>query len=74
MPRRRDSETGRYQQRYTADEIVNELRDTRLATVEVADRLGCHRSTAFEKLRELEAEGLVRSKQVGNTLIWESVD
>jgi predicted ArsR family transcriptional regulator len=69
--RERDEETGEYQREYTDGEIRELLRETRLSTREVADALGCHRTTAHERLTELEDEGRIKSKSVGNTLLWE---
>lgn len=71
MPRRRDNETGQYEVVYSDEDVLNLLRDTRLSTSEVADELGCHRTTAHDRLVELEDEGKVISSAVGNTLMWE---
>lgn len=71
MARNRDDETGKYEQVYTDEKIRSVLAGTRLATGEVADRLGCHRTTAHERLKELEQEGLVVSSEAGRTYIWE---
>lgn len=73
MPRERDAESGRFEQVYSDEEILSLLRGTRLATSEVADALDCHRTTAHEKLRELERNGSIEAHSAGNTLIWESV-
>lgn len=70
-PRRRDEDSGQYTEVYAESDIVDALSDTRLSTTEVAEALGCHRTTAHERLRELEAEGVVTAKEVGNTLLWE---
>lgn len=70
MPRRRDAESGQYSEVYSHQEVIDVLEDDRLGTSEVADELGCHRTTAHELLTEMESEGLVESKRVGNTLIW----
>lgn len=74
MPRQRDSETGRYKEVYTDEKLLDLLEGTRLGTSEVAEQLGCHRTTAHDKLIHLEQEGLVESKKVGNSLIWELVN
>jgi len=74
MPRRRDSETGRYEEVYADEEILDLLEGTRLGTSEVADHLNCHRTTAHDKLTQLEQKGLVSSTSVGNTLVWELAD
>lgn len=50
------------------------LRGTRLGTSEIAEKIGCHRTTAHDKLREMEEKRKVESKQVGNTLMWEAAD
>ncbi|QGA82095.1 putative transcriptional regulator, contains HTH domain [Halomicrobium sp. LC1Hm] len=71
MPRRRNDESGRYQEVYSDEDILSLLEGTRLSTSEVADQLDCHRTTAHDRLTELEDEGKITSKQVGNTLLWE---
>lgn len=71
MPRRRDQETGRYQEVYSDELILDLLRGTRLSTSEVAKELDCHRTTAHDRLVELEEDGKVTSTAAGNTRIWE---
>ena len=70
MPRRRDTDSGQYSKVYSKQEVVNLLNGDRLGTSEVADELGCHRTTAHKLLTEMESEGLVKSKPVGRTFIW----
>ena len=74
VPRKRDEETGLYKKVYSEEDILETLRETRLSTSEVANALGCHRTTAHQLLTELEQDGLVTSTQAGNTLIWEIAD
>ena len=74
MGRKRDPETGKYRRSYTDEDFLNLLEETRLATSEIADRLGCHRTTAHSKLRELEERKVVESTEAGSTLIWEAAD
>lgn len=71
MTRERDEETGLFEEVYNQQEILDTLRGTRLSTSEVANALGCHRTTAHNRLSEMESEGLVSSTEAGNTLIWE---
>lgn len=71
MPEGRDEDTGQFEQVYDEGRICDLLRDTRLSTSEVADKLDCHRTTAHRRLREIEEEGKIQSTQVGNTLLWE---
>jgi DNA-binding transcriptional MerR regulator len=71
MPRDRDQDSGKYTEVYPKSDFIDLLSDTRLSTSEVADHLDCHRTTAFDKLRQYEQEGLLKSTSVGNTLLWE---
>ena len=71
MPRRRNEETGQYEEVYSDEAILELLRDTRLSTSEIANKLGCHRTTAYDRLIEMEEQNKVNSSAVGNTLIWE---
>lgn len=70
VPRRRDTESGKYNEVYSDSEIVELLRSGRLGTSEVADRIGCHRTTAFTRLKDLEKSGVVTRERVGNTYMW----
>jgi DNA-binding Lrp family transcriptional regulator len=70
VPRRRNSDSGQYEEVYGTEDIVDLLRDSRLGTSEVADELGCHRTTAHERLHELKQGGIVTCERVGNTQMW----
>ncbi len=70
-PRRRDEDSGQYTEIYAKSDIIDALAGTRLSTTEVAEALDCHRTTAHDRLRDLETEGILTSKGVGNTLLWE---
>lgn len=72
MPRNRNDESGRYEEVYSTEDILSLLQGTRMATAEVAEELNCHRTTAHDRLREMEDDGIVESSQAGNTLIWEA--
>lgn len=71
MTRERDEDTGLYEEIYSEEDFLRILAETRLSTSEVAEQLDCHRTTAHEKLREMEEKGQIISTQAGNTLIWE---
>jgi len=59
-------------QKYTSDDILRLLDDEgRLGTDEIAEKLECHRTTANNRLSDLEKEGYVSSKKVGNSNMWE---
>lgn len=70
MPRRRNSDSGEYEEVYSTEDIIELLRNTRLGTSEVAAELGCHRTTAHDRLHDLKQRGLVTCERVGNTQIW----
>lgn len=74
MPRKRDEDSGLYEEVYTENDFLNVLSETRLSTSEVAEELDCHRTTAYEKLRSMEDDELVVSIRAGNTFIWEIAD
>lgn len=76
MPRDRDQDSGEFTDKYTDDEffdVVNES-DGPTGTGEIAKLVGCTRRHALNQLLALEDEGLLRSKNVGNTLVWMVVD
>lgn len=53
------------------DEVVRAVREYEpAATSEVGDALGIYRQSADYRLQQLEEEGRVRSKVVGNSLVW----
>ena len=74
VPRRRDEDSGRFERIYDEQSVNDVLSGTRLATSEVADALGCHRTTAHALLVQLEDEGMVESSEAGGTCIWEMAD
>jgi predicted transcriptional regulator len=53
------------------DEVLEAVREAEpAATKEIAEALGIVRQSADYRLRQLEEEGSVRSKMVGNSLVW----
>lgn len=74
MARSRDKSTGKFEEVYSDDQILDLLRGTRLGTSEVANRLDCHRTTAHDKLVGLRERDCIESTQVGNTLMWQLSD
>lgn len=71
MPKSRDEETGRFEQAVSDEEILEVINDTRLSTSKVADKIGYHRTTTYDRLTALEEDGLVDATRAGNTYIWE---
>jgi uncharacterized membrane protein len=69
----RDEETGQYTGQYPTEEFINAIdSEGGLAgTGEISERVGCAHDTAYKRLKEMEDAGIVTSKKVGNTLLWE---
>jgi len=69
--RSRDRRTGRYQKEYTDEEIIAVVEDLEIAsTTEIAEELGAHHNQVRRRLKDLDAEGRVVSKEMGNTWVW----
>lgn len=68
----RDENSGKYTTSYTDSEFLDAIRtlDGMAGTSEIAEKVGCTRRTAYTRLQALEAEYRVRSRQVGNSLVW----
>ncbi|GGL64412.1 helix-turn-helix domain-containing protein [Halocalculus aciditolerans] len=70
--RDRDEESGKFTEEYPAQEFLEALVNLGPSgTTDIADYVGCDRRTAYLKLKTLEEEGEVRSRKVGNSLLWE---
>jgi uncharacterized membrane protein len=70
--RKRDEDSGRYQEEYSSEEVVAAIRrhDGQAASSDVAEELGCSRGTAYYKLRAMEEQGYVESRKIGGINIW----
>ena len=74
MERQRTA-TGEFEATFTDEELVDAVRENEPAsTKEVGDAVGCSRQNADYRLRNLEDEGRVKSKMVGNSLVWMVVE
>jgi hypothetical protein len=73
MPKDRDEQTGKYTERYTPGDFLSALESLggSAGTQEVADEVGCAYRTAHAKLTELESDGELTSRKVGNAKLWE---
>ena len=72
----RDSDTGRYTDKFAPDEFTDAIRECggAVGTQEVADSVGAKYDTAYSKLRQLEEEGVVKSRKVANARLWSVAD
>lgn len=71
MPERND-ESGKYTEQYSREEFIEAIRELggTAGTGEIAHEVGCVHDTAYKKLRAMEDDGEVTSRNVGNTLLW----
>jgi len=67
-------EGGKFQDKYEDDDVVQALAEAYpepLTNQEVADRVGCAKATAHNRLHELEEKGVVFTKQPGaRSRVW----
>jgi len=68
----RDDKTGLYTSRYSTEDFIDAINDGggMAGTGDIADQVGCAHDTAYKRLQIMEEDGLVSSKNVGNTLLW----
>ncbi|MFA9518467.1 helix-turn-helix domain-containing protein [Halopenitus sp. H-Gu1] len=70
--RDRDEESGKFTEEYPPQEFLEALAELGPSgTTDISEYVDCDRRTAYLKLKSLEEEGEVRSKKVGNSLLWE---
>lgn len=74
MPGRKDDvrEDGRWVEKYTDDEFLDAIRALGGAggTAEVAEETGAPQRTAYHRLKTLEEEGQVGSRDAGGSKLW----
>ena len=74
MNESRRDERGRFAAKHSEEDVLEAVRNHEPAgTTEVAGELGIKRPSADYRLRQLEEEGKVSSKKIGNSLAW-SID
>jgi len=74
MSESRRDERGRFAAKHSEEDVLTAVRNHEPAgTTEVAEELGIKRPSADYRLRQLEEEGKVSSKKIGNSLAW-SID
>lgn len=73
MGRERNDETGRFEEVFSREDFIDALaaHDGGASTQEVSYAVDCAYRTAIARLHNLEDEGVVNSRRVGNALLWE---
>lgn len=73
--RDRDEESGKFTEEYPLQEFLDALSELGPSgTTDISSYIGCDRRTAYLKLKTLEEEGKIRSRKVGNSLLWERAE
>jgi len=71
----RDGETGQFTPSFSDEEFLDAVSAGDGATTsEVADHVGCKYRTAYKRLGVLEDQGALKSREVGNSFLWEPAD
>jgi Mn-dependent DtxR family transcriptional regulator len=72
----RDDETGQYTGQYSTEDFLKAIDKAggMAGTGEISDQVGCAHDTAYKRLQKIEQKGLVSSRKVGNTLLWEKTE
>ena len=69
-----ERDDGKFSTQYDDDDILHFLIESfpePVVNQEVADAIGCSKSTAFYRLNDLQDDGLIRSKKVGaKAVVW----
>ncbi|DAC85259.1 hypothetical protein [Natrinema versiforme] len=69
----RDDESGRFTPDFSDDDFLEAI-EGGATTSEASDAVGCQYRTAYARLNDLEDEGRVTSRKIGNTLLWEATE
>lgn len=68
---RKREDDGAYSSEYSDEDFLAVVRELQPATTgQVAEEVGCHRSTALRRLRALADRGEIRGRSVGTTTVW----
>jgi uncharacterized membrane protein len=75
MPKERDEDSGKFTEVVSDEEIISFLSNQDgVVTSKVAKEFDYERPTAYRRLKNLEADGRIESRKVGNSLLWLSID
>jgi hypothetical protein len=71
----RDENSGQFTAEFQDRDFLRALENNGGGTTsEVADAVGCEYRTAYARLQDLDDEGRVSSREIGNSLLWEAVE
>lgn len=70
--RERDERSGRFTEEYPNHSFIRaiEAEDGTAGTTDIAERVGCNRRTAYNKLNQMADDGILNRQKIGNSLVW----
>lgn len=72
MSDRTRDDASRFVEEYTDEAFLDAIREQEPpTTTNIADAVGCSRTTAYPRLQALEDEGKVVGEKIGNVNVWE---
>lgn len=75
MPKERDEDSGKFTEAVSDDEIISFIfEQDGVSTADVADEFDYKRASAYRRLKNLEKEEQIKSREVGNSLLWLATD
>lgn len=71
--RKRDEDSGRFEEEYSPEEVIAAIQkhDGQAGTSDIAEEIGSSYGAARYKLRVMEEEGYLKSRQISGVYIWE---
>ena len=70
--RTRDTNSKRFQQEYRDEDFLEAVEQLDMPTAtDIADELGCSKTTAANRLTELEKQEAVTAVEVGQAKVWQ---
>lgn len=68
---KREAGTGRFAKRYPDDGFVTAVEEIGpTGTQSIADRIGCPRDSAYERLMALAEDGVIETDKIGQSRVW----
>lgn len=75
MCREKDEDTGKFTTQYDREDFLTALeQEDFLSTNDVAEIVGCTQNLAYRRLKQLENEEEVQSKEIGRSLAWKEAE
>lgn len=68
----REEESGKYTTTYPDSDFIEAIQhlEGMAGTSEIAEEIGCTQRTAYTRLKSLEDQNRIESREVGSSLLW----